>query len=164
MSALPPDRQAVVDGLKKLAKHASKLHQDKKLTWFQNEIASLFGFNNWSLLLRQIERGSPSQFFGLYEQMQRHPEVKPWLPVLLNPSIDKDLAVEEMQDWVRKKFTPLIDFAFYDSESPNGYAADDIELIYELQDEFSDKFPDWLIQEVASDMEANHGPWGQEHY
>ncbi len=75
-----------------------------------------------------------------------------------------DSAIAEMRAWVKSNFSPLIDFALYDNESPNGYAWPDVELSEELHDEFHGTYPDELIERVASELEEANGPWGREDY
>lgn len=69
-----------------------------------------------------------------------------------------------MTKWVERNFTPPIEFAYYDNESENGYSWADEDLVEALRDEFSDRYPSALIEEVGSDLEVNQGPWGIEDY
>lgn len=72
-------------------------------------------------------------------------------------------ARQAMEAWFRGKYTPLIDFAFYDPESENGFAWDDVDPHAELREEFEGKYPIELIKQVADGL-LDEGPWGIEDY
>ena len=93
-------------------------------------------------------------------KIKKHPK----LGGLFSDEIDAQAARQEMENWVRKNYSRLVDFAFFDRESENGYAWPSVELNEELQEEFSDQYPYELIEEVAIDLEMNNGPWGIENY
>lgn len=75
-------------------------------------------------------------------------------------SFEELCAHQEMEAWVRKYYIRLIDFAFLDNESENGYAWPSVEIEYELMAEFLKKYPEKLILIVAKNLESNGGPWG----
>ena len=160
--AVPPSgRTNLLDALKRAAKDGKKANPaSKPLSWYQDQIAVAFGYGNWSTLHKHLMGMSNAHFDKLKAKMLAHPQVGPFLQSI--PKVfDKDAAYEEMRAWVKARFTPLIDFAYYDSESPNGFAWPDVDLREELQDHFGGTYPDSLIEEVADDLEQ-HGPWGEE--
>lgn len=77
---------------------------------------------------------------------------------------NRDLAIQKMREWVRGKYTPIVEFAFLDNESETGYAWPDKDLGDKLQDMFGDQYPFELIEEVAQDLEMNEGALGIEDY
>lgn len=76
---------------------------------------------------------------------------------------DEEAARQEMSDWVRNTFTPLIDFAFYEKESENGFEWPDVDISDELQSEFGEKYPIDFILKVAAEL-YDEGPWGLEDH
>jgi hypothetical protein len=157
---LTHERAALIEALKRAAKAGKKNHPSKRLAWFLDQIAIALGYLNWALLHKHVATISNAKFDKLKGDMLTHPKIG----ALLEPSLDafdEDAAGEEMRDWVRQHYTPLLDFAFYDSESSNGFAWPDVDLREELQDKFGGQFPDDLISAVAAKLEEA-GPWGVE--
>lgn len=161
---IPADRADFIAKLKRAAKAAKKLrYPDVQLSELHDKIAKGAGYNNWSLLHRDILRMPQKRFEELVASLSQGLEHE----VSLNKrarEFDKRAAIKEMETWVKANFTPLVEFAFRDSESETGYAWPDEEINYALQEEFSDRYPDDLIEEVATDLEINYGPWGREDY
>lgn len=161
---IPADRADFIAKLKRAAKAAKKLrYPDAQLSELHDKIAMVAGYNNWSLLHRDILRMPQKRFEELVASLSQRLEHE----VSLNKrarSFDKDAAIKEMKAWVRGNYTPLLDFAFRDPESETGYAWPDEDINYALQEEFSDRFPEDLIEKVATDLEVNYGPWGIEDY
>jgi hypothetical protein len=151
--------------LKRFAKNAKSMGQsDQPLAQHQNQVARWLGFANWSLLYRHLDGLVGSKFQELLYRALRH-------QVLGDFIVDKAVrtvvvvdAVATMKAWTRETYTPLVNFAFYDSEAENGYSWPDVDLAYELEEEFGGRFPPELIQEVAIELELEDGPWGLEDY
>ncbi|MFL9987654.1 hypothetical protein [Paraburkholderia sediminicola] len=60
--SLPADRAEVVDLLRRAAKNLKKNKPDQKLVVFQDEIASSYGYQNWSMLHKNARNMTQSQF------------------------------------------------------------------------------------------------------
>jgi len=123
-----------------------------------NQAAKHLGYLNWSLFHKDVDRMPSDRFELLVERLYEADDVSPYLPIRKS---DEE-AIEEMRAWVEDHYSPLQDWAFYDNESENGYAAPDVDLDSELQSEFGDRVPLHLIKKVANDMELEQGPWGDE--
>jgi hypothetical protein len=123
-------------------------------------IATTLGYDNWSLFHRDVGRMTDAHFAKIDAKVRAFPEIQEFLT---DRAIDKKAATEEMREWVESNFTRLVEFAFYDPESENGYAWPSVDLNEELQNEFDGKYPDDLISEVANDLEVDEGPWGDEN-
>ena len=161
---IPADRADFIAKLKRVAKAAKRLrYPNAQLSELHDKIAKVAGYNNWSVLHRDILRMPQKRFEELEAALSQRLEQE----VSLNKrarEFDRQAAIEEMETWVKANFTPLVEFAFRDSESETGYAWPDEEINYALQEEFSDRYPDDLIEEVATDLEIDYGPWGREDY
>ena len=158
-------REELLARLKRFAKQKMNANSGPKLSHFQNITAEMLGYNNWSMLHKHFINASDSQFSALMDLVRNHPTLGQISVGAKTPaSIEPMDAEDEMRAWVRRKFTPLIDFAFYDSESENGFAWADEDLNDALQDQFGDKYPLDLIEKVALALEQNEGPWGIEDY
>lgn len=161
---LPPLAAGLVRALKRAAKLALKSDgQSNKLSHYLDERAVLLGFANWALLQRYLATATPGGTDTLISKARATPGLAHF-PGRSQGADDETDPVEVMRAFVLAKYTPLNDFAFYDSESPNGYAWPEVELFDELSDEFSGRFSPDLIEEVARDMEMENGPWGIEDY
>jgi hypothetical protein len=159
----PSDRETLLDLLKRVAKQIKSTQSDHSLSFVQDKIAKAFGYVNWSLLHKHVSTAPPKEFWKFAADVSSHPRIGPALESLA-PPLDEDFAIEEMKAWVRRTYTPLINFAYYDRESPTGYAWPDEDLIDGLLEEFDHRYPVELIEQVASALEANEGPWGIEKY
>lgn len=154
------DRASLIKALKQAAKMGNKAQSQKGLSELQDLIAVTFGYGNWSMLHKNLASMTDAQFEALKLKMVLHSKLGPFLQTI--PSVfDAKAARLEMRDWVRGRYTPLIDFAYYDKESSNGFAWPDVDLHDELRDQFDGTFPEDLIASVAGELEEN-GPWGIE--
>jgi hypothetical protein len=160
MSVYTPD--SIIKNLKRVAKQLR--HENSSLSQAQalDAVAAAFGYNNWSLLSKAVNAMNQARLSSFQDALYSHPEFAGYLS--LKSSFDRAAAVEEMTEWVESNYMPLNEFAFYDSESENGFAARSEDLVGALQDEFSDRFPLSLIVEVGNDLELDRGPWGNEDY
>ena len=160
------DRDELLALLKRFAKDDKKSHPEHPLNWFQNKIATALGFSNWAMLHKSITKMPLNQFNQFTMSVFEHSQIGPSLHIKNNAVkvFDEQVAVIEMRNWVKSKFTPLIDFAQYDNESANGYARADEDLFSEMESEFGGIYPHDLIMKVAGDLEQNNGPWGIEDY
>ena len=161
--AMAINNESILNKLKRAAKTVRRANPSVKQSQALDAVANLLGFNNWSLVSKHVNSMTPLHAVifdtGLY--------ALPKLAAILAPQFppfNRDSAIEEMRDWVRGKYTPLVEFAFHDNESETGYAWPDEDLSEGLQDMFGDKYPFELINEVAQDMEIDQGPWGIEDY
>ncbi|TAL85907.1 MAG: hypothetical protein EPN74_06540 [Rhodanobacter sp.] len=154
---------------KRAAKFAKKSQQsqEKTLAWYLDQVAKAFGYLNWSQLHKHAKTLGPAGVHELQRKAILHPELARFLekgdPTLLT-GVDADAAKEVMRAYVREHFTPLHEFAYYDSESESGYAWPEVDLDEELQGAFSDVYPTELINEVATEMFLTYGLWGVEDY
>jgi hypothetical protein len=156
---IPLPRQVVLDSLKKYAKSEKKNSQsNNKLSWFQDQLAMSFGYNNWALLHKHVLGKDDEDYLEFEQLVHERADVVTYLP---NRETEED-AERKMKDWIRSTYSPLVEWAYYDSESENGYSADGIDVSYCLQEEFDQLYPLELIQRVAEDLELNEGPWGDE--
>lgn len=163
---LSPSREKFIGLIKRVSKREKKrLDESENITvslaTLYDGVASALGYKNWSLFHRDIARMSDMKFAEIEQQLLEFPEVRDFLNYL---AVDQEKAREEMREYVTTRFTPLVNFAFYDSESENGYAWPDVDLYQELEEEFDGRFPSSLIEEVAREMEVDEGPWGEENY
>jgi len=158
------DNQYTPDEISSKLKFAAKQikQSDKQIKQAEalDKVAEYLGYKNWSLLHKNLYSKSPEQAGMFVLKIKKHPK----LGGLFSDEIDAQAARQEMENWVRKNYSRLVDFAFFDRESENGYAWPSVELNEELQEEFSDQYPYELIEEVAIDLEMNNGPWGIENY
>lgn len=67
-----------------------------------------------------------------------------------------------MKDWAREKPPPLVEFAYLDNESANGYNRPEVDMTEELIHKFIGGFPEGLIELVRKELYAAEGPWGLE--
>ncbi|CAJ3407467.1 Uncharacterised protein [Burkholderia pseudomallei] len=160
------DRAALLELLKRVAKREKARRRDEEFKEVQlssllDKIAASLGYRNWSLLHKDAIRMPADRFAALKAQAHGFPDVQEFQRY---GTLDKEAARLEMREYVEGNFTQLIEFAFYDSESENGFAWPSVDLHEELGAEFGERFPPELIAEVASDMELNDGPWGIEDY
>lgn len=156
--------EKLLELLRRIAKHAKKqnLLVGSSLSSYQNAIAVDIGFNNWSMLHKHLAGRNMMQAEGVVSRVLKHPALGPALTKLAHRTIDVAEAAETMRDWARKNYTPLVEFAFYDNESENGYGFPSVEMAEELADEFVGRYPEDLITEVGYALDANEGPWGKE--
>jgi hypothetical protein len=154
--------QAVLEVLKRFAKQLKRAHGAQKLAACQDRVAKMFGYQNWSMLHKHLAKMSQTEIDELLHRIRAVPDLGALVEKDKTLTLDVAGAKAEMEEWVRSTFTPLIDFAFYDSESENGFAWPDVYLSEELQDEFAGRYPADLIEEVATQLEVDDGPWGRE--
>ena len=145
----------VLNQLKYAAKRQRKIDTELTQTQALNFIAKALGFNNWSLLHRYVESLSSVETNRFLEKMHGS-SIANLLPY------NQDEVIQEITDYAYQHYSPLVEFAYHDRESENGYAWPDIDLSDELQGVFSDKYPWELIHKVATDLEIENGPWGIE--
>jgi hypothetical protein len=162
------NRAALLSLLKRVAKREKARLLDEEFEEVQlatllNKIAASIGYRNWSLLHKDALPMPDDRFSALAARVSAFPEVRAF-QLQRSHTVDKEAAREEMREYVEGNFTRLIEFAFYDSESENGFAWPSVDLHEELGAEFGERFPSELIAEVADDMELNDGPWGIEDY
>lgn len=134
------------------------------LSTHQNSIAVALGYQNWSMLHKNIDGLTCIQLGGVINRVLRHKTLGPMIDYMAERTIDVEDATQEMSDWARQKYTPLIEFAYYDSESPTGYSWPEVDMALELSEEFGGKFPDELITQVGNDLDVSEGPWGLEDF
>lgn len=158
------DREGLVDLLKRFAKRKKQSGVPGKLSHYQDDVARIFGYNNWSLLHKHVSRMRDSEFNAFFDQALEHSDFGPFMEACTTKSIDEADAIREMQEWARRKYSRLIDFAFYDNESETGFSWPAVEMAMELSEEFGDRFPSKLIEKVGNDLDVDEGPWGLEDY
>jgi len=134
------------------------------LSTHQNSIAVALGYQNWSVLHKNLGGRSSYQVGGVVNRILQHKNLGRKVEIMSKRTVNVKDATQEMQDWARTKYTPLVEFAYYDSESPNGYSWPEVDMALELSEEFGGKFPDELIEQVGYDLDASEGPWGLEDY
>jgi hypothetical protein len=158
-------KQEFFDLAKRYAKSKRKAAAaEGSLISHQDQIAVSLGFKNWALLHRYIE----SAEWGAWDTMRDLARAKAGLGEFIEKhavkTIDEDEAEDAMRSWARSKYTPLIDFAFYDPESSTGYSWPDVDMAEELSAEFLGCYPDDLILRVGNELDRDEGPWGLEKY
>ncbi len=160
------DAQMFVESLKSFAK---KMRKGKGIPQHEalDEVAKLLGFHNWSMLHKFAVAADDEKLGKIILAVLTHSLLSDALGghflATDGMKIVRDSAVEEMIEAGRTKYTPLVDFAFYDSESESGYAWPSVEMAEELADMFSDRFPHEWIESAAQHLEED-GPWGLEDY
>ncbi|CAB3661364.1 hypothetical protein [Paraburkholderia rhynchosiae] len=159
-SGLPHDRAESVELLKRVAKRLKTQGPEQPLSVYQDEIAKEFGYPNWSVMHKNVAAMAQHQFALFKERVEAHPEVQ---AILFASPRFLAAAKVEMEEWVRANYTPLIEFAFYDNESENGFSLPSEDINNLLQEEFDHRFPFDLIESVAAELELE-GPWGDEDY
>jgi hypothetical protein len=71
-------------------------------------------------------------------------------------------AKAEMEDWLKRNFTPMQDFSSYDAEDEAWRDEDaEIDVFAELKDEFGDKYDAAIIDTVAGQLVCDYGDWGR---
>lgn len=154
-----------LDLSKRYAKKAMSLSAEgQKLSWHQDQVAHKLGYQNWSILHSNLANMSWSGLSDIRSMASRSPHLYAFLQKATERTIIVDEAVATMKDWARSNYTPLVDFAYHDSESENGYAWPSVDMDEELAEEFAGQFPDDLIQQVGYALDAEEGPWGVENY
>lgn len=153
----------IIEKLKRIAKQGRRENKDLSQAQALDLIATELGYNNWSLLSKHIHKMEDSQRKDFHDRLYQNPKLSEYLPPVF-PPFNKADAIEEMTAWVRKKFTPLVEFAYFDSEAENGFAWPEEDLVFALNEEFDTRFPPALIEEVGLELELNEGPWGEEDY
>ncbi|WP_432731273.1 hypothetical protein [Variovorax sp. W6] len=158
-------KQDFLDLAKRFAKLNRKADPDGNgLTFHQDRIAVSLGFKNWALLHKHVESASWAAWHTLRELALKKPGLGAFIEERGFRTIDEDEAVDAMRRWARSKYTPLIDFAYYDSESETGYSWPDVDMAEELSEEFAGRYPDDLIERVGNELDVDEGPWGLEKY
>jgi len=132
-----------------------------KLSTILDEIAEGLAYKNWSLFSKDVFATSEAHFNELRSKILESPECQDFIR---RQSIDENEATLEMHGYVKRTFKPLVEFAFHDSESENGYAWPEVDLTTALEEEFGHLYPHDLIHTVAIDLEVDQGPWGEEDY
>lgn len=143
---------------KKLRQANASLTQAKAL----DQVAAMLGFNNWSLVSKHVNSLAGYRLSLFHEGLYERKNLDGLLPPQF-PDFDEDEAAEVMRTWVEGNFTRLIEFAYYDNESENGFGWPDEDISNALQEEFDGVYPLELIEKVAVDIEMD-GPWGIEDY
>jgi hypothetical protein len=146
----------------KVAKRADPSGQ--QLAVHQNAVAQKLGYKNWSLLHKDVQGASWSNLADIRHRIRSQSELGPMLSTWTVRTIDEDDAVRAMKAWARSKYTPLVNFAFRDNESPTGYSWPSVEMEEELMDEFAGQYPDDLILKTGYELDGEEGPWGLEKY
>lgn len=135
----------------------------KSLTFHQDQVAISLCFKNWSMLHKHLSGAHWSETDKVLTLALKKPSLGEFIGSHAYRTIDEDEAAERMRQWARAKYTPLIEFAFYDNESENGFSWPDVEMVTELGEEFAGKMPQDLIEKVGYELERE-GPWGLEEY
>ncbi len=130
------------------------------LAWHQDQIAISLGFKNWSLLHKHLAPVKWPWQDHVLDLALKKPGLGQFIEDHAVKTIGEDEAIETMEDWARRKYTPLIEFAFYDNESENGFSWPSVEMAEELSSEFAGQYPDDLIEKVGNDLDVDEGPWG----
>lgn len=60
------------------------------------------------------------------------------------------------------KVPPLVEFAYLDKESANGYGWPEVDITEELIHKLTGDFPEDFIEQVGQELDAEEGPWGLE--
>ena len=149
-------RLYLTNSAKKAAKQRKKASSSLSHSACLDQIAAITGRANWSLLAKHIDGAEFSQLISISKKLS------PQFRAIGIPDFEGGESL--MRDWVISVFTPLQDFAFYDSETENGYAWPSVELKFELYIRYGDIFPETTIERVALDLEMSGGPWGLEDY
>lgn len=151
--------------LRRVAKQTKKADpQGAALSSYQDAIATDFGFPNWSILHKNLVDMSWSKVTGIRSRIMNHDVLGPKVNELAQRTINVEAAGQEMRDWARANYSPLVNFAYLDKESPTGFAWPDVDMAEELAAEFFGKYPEDLITEVGYALDAEEGPWGREEY
>ena len=151
--------------LKRIAKQTQKKDETSKpLAWYQDFVAQALGYKNWSQLHKHLDGLTGTDFDLVVRRVLEHKDIGSIIAKLAVRTINVEDAIEEMTRWARKKYTPLVNFAFYDNESETGYSWPDVDMAEELAAEFEGRFPIELIQQVGNDLDVDEGPWGIEDY
>mgnify|MGYP001219770910 CR=1 FL=1 len=160
LDSLPgPD---LLDLLRRYAKANKKADPvGKALSWHQDQVAISLGFKNWSMLHKHLASANWSAVDQLKTLALKKPDLGEFVEEHAYKTIDEDDAAETMRQWARAKYSRLIDFAFYDNESETGFSWPAVEMVMELGEEFSGRYPQVLIEKVGWDLEVD-GPWGLE--
>ena len=157
------DANIVPEKLKFAARRIRRRNNSFTQAMVLDSIANRLSFNNWSLLHKTIVKSGESYLLDFHDHMYQHSSLLEFLPEQF-AHVDRDAATEEMKVWIEQKYTRLVDFAFLDRESENGFAWPSVDLSEELSEEFYRYYPYDLIDEVAVEMEMDGGPWGIEDY
>lgn len=151
--------------LKRYAKDLkSQSVEEHKLAWFQDQVAHKLGYQNWSVLHKNVVQMGWYEVAGPQGIAKKAPALWALVESATSKTIIVEDAIDTMKSWARAKYTPLVEFAYRDSESPTGYAWPSVEMEEELSSEFAGQFPDDLIEEVGYQLDAEEGPWGLEKY
>lgn len=157
------DLDGFVDLLKRFAKQEQKANGGQ-LAHHLDAVASSFGYSNWSMLHKHTRHMNDREFNSIFDQALEHAEIGPFMEACTTKIVKEADAIREMETWARSKYSRLIDFAFYDSESRTGFAWPAVNMAEELSERFGDRYPSSLIQKVGNDLDVDDGPWGLEDY
>lgn len=138
--------------------------EKRKLAWHQDQLAQKLGYQNWSVLHKNVAQMGWYELVGPEGVAKKLPALWEFVVMATSTTIVVEDAVDTMKTWARAKYTPLVDFAYLDSESSTGYAWPSVEMEEELASEFAGQFPDDLIQKVGYQLDGEEGPWGLEKY
>lgn len=71
-------------------------------------------------------------------------------------------AEVELKAWTKQNLRPMSELSAWDSEDEVWVEADaEVDLAYELQDEFGDQYPANIIETVAGQLVCDYGDWGR---
>jgi hypothetical protein len=153
-------RHALLNALKAAARIRLKMSPSKQLSGLLDHIAASCGYKNWSLFAKDLGQMHPEKFREIRSKYKSEIEDLRESEGLWG---SREEAFDQIEEWFRQKYSPLVEFAFRDSESENGYAWPEIEPGDVIPDQFGDDFPAKLIDEVALKLDLE-GPWGLEDY
>lgn len=137
-----------LSGLKRLdlmGQYAKKLKKadqtGKPLGWHQNNLAISLGFNNWSMLHKHLAPVKWPWQGHVLDLALKKPGLGQFIQDHALETIDEDEGTQTMKSWARGKYSRLIDFAFYDSESENGFSWPEVDMVGEVGDQFGGQYP-----------------------
>ena len=155
----------LISMLKRFAKQAKAADSaGRPLAWHQDSVSHRLGFKNWSMLHKHVDGLLGDPFHLVLRKVLDDEKLGDFVSEAAVRTVVVEDAILEMKSWARKKYTPLIEFAYYDNESPTGFSWPEVEMADELAEEFEGRFTLEVIVRVGNALDADEGPWGLEDY
>ncbi|PKH04422.1 hypothetical protein CXF72_01385 [Psychromonas sp. MB-3u-54] len=145
--------ESFITNLKRAAKIEKRAQNQHNHTFFLDKIASVSGYKNWALLHKNLDK---VRFGG--PQFREIRKIVNSRLVKAVPNAIQEYVISDLRSYLKGNFEKLAEFSMPDSSSTNGFSHPSIDLTASITENFSDIYPESLLQ-VAIDVLEKEGPW-----